>query len=161
MNEIRTIPRSLVYPKGFVKFIDLTERPTYGARRVKGFGYRESRCKKSSTSERDLLQSFARSDRAGCPSYDHQHASHHRRWWSLSVAVRDFNDRYTALMGRKKATFPLPIQYLHYAAWNEREQVRRGLFDRQINYWKRKLAGAPPLLELPTIVVDQPYTVPR
>src|SRR4029078_119134 len=36
-----------------------------------------------------------------------------------------------------------------YALWGG-EQVRGGLFDRQLAYWQAKLTGAPTLLELPT-----------
>src|SRR5262249_3221593 len=47
------------------------------------------------------------------------------------------------------------VQYVDYAAWEEK-QVRNGLFDRQLDFWKAKLAGAPVLLELPTDRVRPP-----
>ena len=52
---------------------------------------------------------------------------------------------------------PLPYQYVDYAAW-EAAQVRDGLFERQLGYWKEKLAGVPPLLDLPT---DRPRPAQR
>jgi len=76
--------------------------------------------------------------------------------WSLSIAVRDFAGKYSVLASQKtNEVVDLPLQYLDYAAW-EGEQVRAGLFDRQINYWQKKLAGVPSLLELPTDRVRPP-----
>ena len=70
--------------------------------------------------------------------------------WSLSIAVSEFAACYSALTsGTELNTTDLPIQYVDYAAW-EGEQVRGGLFDRQLAYWQAKLTGAPTLLELPT-----------
>ncbi|HVG45698.1 MAG TPA: amino acid adenylation domain-containing protein, partial [Longimicrobium sp.] len=44
---------------------------------------------------------------------------------------------------------PLPMQYADYAVW-QREQLRGEVLDRQLAYWRERLAGAPALLELPT-----------
>ncbi|HEU4560300.1 MAG TPA: amino acid adenylation domain-containing protein, partial [Longimicrobium sp.] len=43
----------------------------------------------------------------------------------------------------------LPVQYADYAAW-QREQLEGEKLERQLTYWKERLAGAPELLELPT-----------
>ena len=76
--------------------------------------------------------------------------------WSLSIAVRDFAARYSALTCETEPNVAdLPVQYVDYAAW-EGEQVRGGLFDRQIAHWQAKLAGAPVLLELPTDRIRPP-----
>ena len=42
----------------------------------------------------------------------------------------------------------LSIQYADYAAW-QRESLRGGTLDQQMDYWRKQLAGAPPLSELP------------
>ncbi|MBV9109472.1 MAG: amino acid adenylation domain-containing protein, partial [Gemmatimonadetes bacterium] len=43
----------------------------------------------------------------------------------------------------------LPVQYGDYAAW-QRAWLQGQVLDRQLAYWKERLSGAPPLLELPT-----------
>jgi len=44
---------------------------------------------------------------------------------------------------------PLPIQYADFAYW-QRQWLQGEVLESQLNYWKRQLAGSPPLLELPT-----------
>ncbi|HET9228951.1 MAG TPA: condensation domain-containing protein, partial [Thermoanaerobaculia bacterium] len=60
--------------------------------------------------------------------------------WSLGVLVREL----TALHAGE-ALPELPIQYADYAAW-QREQLSG---DEQIEWWRERLAGAPPSLDLP------------
>ncbi|MBS1799653.1 MAG: hypothetical protein JSS95_07475 [Acidobacteria bacterium] len=43
---------------------------------------------------------------------------------------------------------PLPVQYGDYALWAEK-QMTSDLMERQLKYWKRKLAGLAPFLNLP------------
>jgi amino acid adenylation domain-containing protein len=70
--------------------------------------------------------------------------------WSSSIMVRELSEIYSSLKrGDVPALPPLALQYVDYAAW-EVAQVRSGLFDRQLAYWKTKLKGAPPVLTLPT-----------
>jgi non-ribosomal peptide synthetase component F len=41
------------------------------------------------------------------------------------------------------------VQYADYAVW-QRARLRGGELERQLAYWRAQLAGAPPVLELPT-----------
>ena len=49
----------------------------------------------------------------------------------------------------------LPVQYADFAAW-QRERLRGEVLDARLAYWRDRLAGAPPLLEIPT---DRPRAV--
>jgi aspartate racemase len=70
--------------------------------------------------------------------------------WSLGTLIRELTALYVAFStGQTSPLVPLPIQYGDYAQW-QREAMASGLLDGQIHYWKRKLSGAPPLLELRT-----------
>ena len=70
--------------------------------------------------------------------------------WSSSILLRELGAVYSAVLrGDAPDLPPLAYQYVDYAAW-EAAQVRDGLFERQLGYWREKLAGVPPLLDLPT-----------
>ncbi len=44
---------------------------------------------------------------------------------------------------------PIPIEYTDFARWQREALAGTGVFDRDLEYWRRQLAGAPPL-EMPT-----------
>jgi amino acid adenylation domain-containing protein len=70
--------------------------------------------------------------------------------WSLGVLFREFSALYEAYReGRESPLAELPVQYADYAVW-QREQLEGEVLDRQLAYWRERLAGAPELLELPT-----------
>jgi amino acid adenylation domain-containing protein len=70
--------------------------------------------------------------------------------WSIGVFIRDWQYAYTAFSQSKLPTLPpLPLQYSDYAAW-QRYWLQEERLQQQVDYWRRQLAGAPPLLELPT-----------
>src|SRR6185369_12344288 len=50
--------------------------------------------------------------------------------------------------GRPSPLPELPIQYADFAVWQRRWADAGGL-DEQADFWRRELAGAPPVLELP------------
>lgn len=52
---------------------------------------------------------------------------------------------------------PLDVQFPDYVLWQE-ERLAGGERDRQLGYWRDQLAGAPPVLNLPT---DRPRTAAR
>jgi amino acid adenylation domain-containing protein len=77
---------------------------------------------------------------------------HHIVWdgWSMGVMGEEFSALYAAFReGRPDPLPELEIQYADYAVW-QRRQMKGELLKRQADYWKGALAGAPPLLELPT-----------
>ncbi|MEW5927424.1 MAG: non-ribosomal peptide synthase/polyketide synthase, partial [Gemmatimonadota bacterium] len=76
--------------------------------------------------------------------------------WSMDVLVREVSAAYAALVRGEEPRLPeLPVQYADYALW-QREWLGGGVLEEQIGYWRRRLAGAPPLLEIPT---DHPRAV--
>ncbi|HEX7312963.1 MAG TPA: amino acid adenylation domain-containing protein [Pyrinomonadaceae bacterium] len=70
--------------------------------------------------------------------------------WSLEVLVKEVAALYDAYSkGRPSPLAELPVQYADYTIW-QRTHLRGALLDAELAYWKQQLAGAPPLLELPT-----------
>ncbi len=70
--------------------------------------------------------------------------------WSMGVLFRELGEIYEAFAQQSPSPLPeLPIQYADYAVW-QREWLTGEVLQEQIDYWKTKLAGAPPTLELPT-----------
>ncbi|MCZ8128153.1 MAG: amino acid adenylation domain-containing protein [Microcystis sp. LE19-114.1B] len=70
--------------------------------------------------------------------------------WSIGVFIRELSHLYGAFVAGKEPTLPtLPIQYADFAVW-QREWLQGKVLAAQLEYWKRQLAAAPPLLELPT-----------
>ncbi|HEX7242481.1 MAG TPA: amino acid adenylation domain-containing protein, partial [Longimicrobiaceae bacterium] len=70
--------------------------------------------------------------------------------WSMDVLVRDVGALYAAhARGEEPALPVLPVQYADYALW-QRAWLQGEELDRQLAWWRERLAGAPALLELPT-----------
>jgi amino acid adenylation domain-containing protein len=73
--------------------------------------------------------------------------------WSLRVLLGELTALHQAYRRGEPSPLPeLPVQYADYAAW-QREWLRGPVLDAQLGYWRQKLAGAPPLLQLP---MDRP-----
>jgi amino acid adenylation domain-containing protein len=69
--------------------------------------------------------------------------------WSMGIFFRDLAAFYQAFCRGEEPALPeLPIQYADFAVW-QREWLRGENLQKQIDYWKQQLAGAPPLLEFP------------
>jgi Condensation domain len=69
--------------------------------------------------------------------------------WSMGVLVREVSALYEALSSGEPPALPeLPAQYADYAQW-QRQWLAGPVLDRQIEYWKRRLEGAPPAIDLP------------
>jgi amino acid adenylation domain-containing protein/non-ribosomal peptide synthase protein (TIGR01720 family) len=70
--------------------------------------------------------------------------------WSLALLIREVSALYAAhAAGRPSPLPPLKLQYSDFAYW-QREALSGEVLNRQLNYWKQQLAGAPQLLNLPT-----------
>ena len=70
--------------------------------------------------------------------------------WSLGVFMNDVTAFYESVrMDIPAPLQPLPLTYGDFAVW-QREHLDGGAAERQLAYWKTKLAGAPPSIELPT-----------
>jgi amino acid adenylation domain-containing protein len=73
--------------------------------------------------------------------------------WSIALLFREVTKTYAALTKGEAPDLPdLPLQYTEYAQW-QREYMSGHVLAGEIEFWKRKLAGAQPLLELP---IDRP-----
>jgi amino acid adenylation domain-containing protein len=69
--------------------------------------------------------------------------------WSFGVLLREFAELYAAYTtGREPRLIPLTIQYVDFAAW-QRKSLESGELERQLPYWKKQLAGSPPVLGFP------------
>ena len=69
--------------------------------------------------------------------------------WSFRVFLSELAVLYSGFQQRQPAALPeLAIQYGDYAAW-QREWLQGDTLESLMGYWKRDLAGLPPL-ELPT-----------
>jgi len=70
--------------------------------------------------------------------------------WSKGIFNKELSTLYTAFsQGQTSPLSPLPIQYTDFAHW-QRQWLTGKILEKQLDYWKQQLAGAPALLELPT-----------
>ncbi|MGA2411929.1 MAG: amino acid adenylation domain-containing protein, partial [Candidatus Binataceae bacterium] len=70
--------------------------------------------------------------------------------WSTGILIREMAVLYDAFCSGRPASLPdLPIQYADFADW-QRHWLESGALETQLSYWKQRLSGASPLLDLPT-----------
>ncbi|HYW05316.1 MAG TPA: amino acid adenylation domain-containing protein, partial [Longimicrobium sp.] len=70
--------------------------------------------------------------------------------WSHGVLLRELTALYAAFTRGEPSPLPeLPVQYADHAAW-QRAYLSGPVLDKQLAWWKARLAGAPAVLELPT-----------
>jgi amino acid adenylation domain-containing protein len=68
--------------------------------------------------------------------------------WSTSILIRELMQLYASAVEGQEPDLPVVAQYVDYAAWEQRLALE-GSFARSLDFWKRKLDGAPALIELP------------
>jgi amino acid adenylation domain-containing protein len=70
--------------------------------------------------------------------------------WSLNLLARELDALYQAYSaGEPSPLAELPIQYADCARW-QRSWFEGDVLDQHISYWRKRLAGIPAVLELPT-----------
>ena len=70
--------------------------------------------------------------------------------WSMGLFLQEVSAHYEARAAGQTPTAPeLPIQYADFAAW-QRQHLLASVMEDQLNYWKQKLSGNLPVLQLPT-----------
>jgi amino acid adenylation domain-containing protein len=73
--------------------------------------------------------------------------------WSIGLLVREIAALYEAFAAGRPSPLPeLPVQYADFARW-QRDRSQGGqaeVLEAQLAYWRRQLAGAPAVLDLPT-----------
>jgi amino acid adenylation domain-containing protein len=70
--------------------------------------------------------------------------------WSIGVLYQELSALYEGFTKGKATALPdLPIQYADYSVW-QRDWMQGKVLDRELSYWKEKLAGAPEFMNLPT-----------
>jgi len=75
--------------------------------------------------------------------------------WSASIFLGELSVLYEAFLQGKPSPLPdLTIQYGDYSAW-QRQWLQGEALNRQVEYWRNQLKGAPAVLELPA---DHPRT---
>ncbi|HEY0558373.1 MAG TPA: amino acid adenylation domain-containing protein, partial [Thermoanaerobaculia bacterium] len=70
--------------------------------------------------------------------------------WSLEILLRELTSLYAATAAGRPSPLPeLAVQYADFAIWQRRWLTGEALA-RQLDYWRRQLAGVPAGLDLPT-----------
>jgi amino acid adenylation domain-containing protein len=69
--------------------------------------------------------------------------------WSMGVMVREIAALYPAFAAGQPSPLPPPrLQYADYAVW-EQERLHGEILERELSFWRERLAGAPAVLDLP------------
>jgi amino acid adenylation domain-containing protein len=70
--------------------------------------------------------------------------------WSVGLMVREVSALHEAFARGEPSPLPEPeVQFADYALW-QREMLAGGALDAQLAFWRDRLEGAPPVLDLPT-----------
>lgn len=76
--------------------------------------------------------------------------------WSLGVFYQELAALYAAFATGGSSPLPdLPIQYADFSAWQQQE-LQGEVLESHLAYWRKQLAGAPPVLSLPTDHTNPP-----
>lgn len=70
--------------------------------------------------------------------------------WSIGVFASELLSCYQSLTNAREPALPsLPVQYADFAHW-QRNRLQETTLSEQLSYWKGRLTGAPPILQLPS-----------
>ncbi|MET0645255.1 MAG: amino acid adenylation domain-containing protein, partial [Pyrinomonadaceae bacterium] len=70
--------------------------------------------------------------------------------WSKGVLVKEISALYESFRGGAPSPLAeLAVQYADFAAW-QRQRLSGEALERELEYWRKNLAGAPPVLNVPT-----------
>ena len=70
--------------------------------------------------------------------------------WSIGVFMRELVAFYNGFITETSPSLPpLPVQYVDFAAW-QRNAWSGAALQKQLDYWREKLSGAPPVINLPS-----------
>ena len=69
--------------------------------------------------------------------------------WSFGILYRELAALYGAFREGRPSPLPeLPVQYADFSIW-QREWLQGPVLEEQLSYWRERLAGVPPALEMP------------
>ncbi|HEX2642744.1 MAG TPA: amino acid adenylation domain-containing protein, partial [Thermoanaerobaculia bacterium] len=95
---------------------------------------------------RGVLLRLAREDHAVALTTHHVASD----GWSIGILVREVTAIYAAFAQGEPSPLPeLAVQYADFAVW-QHSWLHGENLEQEIDWWRRQLAGLPPLLELPT-----------
>jgi len=81
--------------------------------------------------------------------------------WSVAIIERELRQLYELYTnGVESPLEELPLQCVEYAVW-QREHLTKDALQNHLEYWKRRLDGAPSLLKLPTDRPRPPFRTYR
>ena len=73
--------------------------------------------------------------------------------WSMELLVQEISELYAAFGRGEPSPLPeLPVQYADFARW-QRSWLHGEVLEGELDWWRERLAGLPPVLELP---IDRP-----
>ncbi|HEY0067187.1 MAG TPA: amino acid adenylation domain-containing protein, partial [Flavisolibacter sp.] len=80
--------------------------------------------------------------------------------WSMEIFMKEWTHLYSLLNGSEVPVLPdLPLQYRDFAEWDQ-AHLRSPAFEETVNYWKNRLPGDLPVLNLPLSYARTPESSP-
>ncbi len=81
--------------------------------------------------------------------------------WSFGIFYRELAVLYSAFLDGKPSPLPeLPVQYADFSIW-QRAWLQGPVLEEQLSYWRERLAGIPPALEMPVDRLRPPVQTHR